>query len=177
MNKSEKMAAKAKRRHEKERELERLSNKELIVFTVGLVAEIVLMFFYSALKSTVAIKAAWVLAWLSGAFFIGFVALLVAGIMKGKKGGSAEKAASLKNWSFCALAFSIGSLLIAMGRIVEKIAAATGWDLSLSWGRYFVNGSYFQPRSMAVYMMAIVGVYVIGAMIYYAIKSYKVKKS
>ncbi len=177
MKKNDKMAAKSKKRHEKERELERLSNKELIVFTVGLIAEIALMFFYSALKSTVSVKAAWVLVWLSGAFFIGFAALLISGIVMAKKGGSEKKAASLKNWSFCALAFSVCSLLISTGRIVEKVAANTGWDLSLSWGRYFVNGSYFQPRSMAVYMMVAVAIYVVAAMIYFAVKSHKIKKS
>jgi len=176
MKKNTKMAANAKKRMEKEKELERLSNKELIIFTVGLLAEVALLFFYSALKSTVAVKAGWVLVGLSGAFLIGFIALLVCGIMTGKKGGSEAKAKSLKNWSFCSLAFAVGALLLSLGRIIEAIAGKTGWDLSVSFGRYFVYGS-LQPRDMAVYLIIAVAVYVVAAMIYYGVKTHKIKKS
>ncbi len=173
MKKNTKFAENAKKRIAREKELERLSNKELIVFTCGLVAEIVLMFFYSALKSAVAVKAGWTLVVLSGVFMAGFIALLVSGIVLAKKGD--KKAASLKNWSFLSLAASLSALLISSGRIIAAIAEKTGWDLSVSWGRFFVYGQY-QPKSMAVYFMIAVAVYVIAAMIYFGVKSYKVKK-
>ena len=177
MKKNTKMAANAKKRMEKEKELERLSNKELIIFTIGLIAEVVLLFFYSALKSTVAVKAGWVLVGFAGAFLAGFIALLVAGTMSAKKGGSEKKVKSLKNWSFCSLAFSIGALLMSAGRIVEACASAFGWDISTNILRYFVSGNPLQPRQMAIYLIVAVAVYVIASMIYFAVKSNKIKKS
>ena len=50
MKKNTKVAQSAERKLQKKKELERISNKELIIFTVGLVAEVILMFFYSALR-------------------------------------------------------------------------------------------------------------------------------
>ena len=176
MKKNTKMAANAKKRMEKEKELERLSNKELIIFTIGLIAEVLLLFFYSALKSTVAVKAGWVLVGFSGAFLIGFIALLVAGSVA-KKGNAEMKAKSLKNWSFCSLAFAIGAFLLSAGRLVEACASAFGWDISTNILRYFVSGNPLQPRQMAVYLIIAVAVYVIASMVYFAVKSNKIKKS
>lgn len=177
MKKHTKMTANPQKKLEKEKELERLSNKELIIFSVGLIAEVILLYFYSALKSAVRSDAEVILMWLSGIFFVVFAGLLVASILKAKKNGVSKKTRSLKNWGWCSLAFSIGALAISFGRIVQTLLPKMGVDLATSWGRYFVYGSYFQSRSMAVYVMGAVAIYVVAAMIYYAIKSYKVKKS
>ena len=85
MKKNTKMAANAKKRMEKEKELERLSNKELIIFSMGLVAEVILLYFYSALKSAVRKDAEVILMWMAGIFFAGFAALLVTSILSAKK--------------------------------------------------------------------------------------------
>ena len=139
MKKNTKLKENAKKRLAKEKELERLSNKELIVFTCGLVVEVILMFFYSALKSNVAVKAGWTLVVLSGILFLGFIALLVSGILLNKKSEKEKTAKSLINWGIFSLASSVGALFISMGRIVEAVAEKTDWDLALSWGRYFVS--------------------------------------
>ena len=178
MKKNTKMADNAKKKLEKEKELERLSNKELIIFSMGLVAEVILLYFYSALKSAVRKDAEVILMWMAGIFFVGFAALLVTSILSAKKNGKTKKSVSLKNWSFCSLAFSVGSFIIPAGNVireaVQEARIKAGQDIALHWSRKLY---YFDSRSMAEYVMIAVAVYVVAAMIYYAIKSYKVKKS
>ena len=177
MKKNKKVAQSAERKLQKKKELEHISNKELIVFTVGLVAEVILMFFYSALRSTVQVNAGWVLAWSSLAFFIIFIALIVCSIVNKNKGADEKMVKSLRNWGFCSLAFAAGALFISAGRIITSYCSAHGIDTSTSLARFFVSGSYFAPSNAVVITMILVALYVIAAMIYYGILSAKVKKS
>lgn len=173
MKKNTKVAISGEKKLQRKKELERIANKELTVFTVGLVAEVILMFFYSALKSTVQVTAGWVLAWGSLAFLLVFAGLL---IWSSKAKENEKKAKSLKNWAFCSLAFAAGSLFISMGRILSKVSEMTGMDTSVSFLRFFTVGK-LAPRYAVVWVMIAVAVYVVAAMIYFAVKSAKVKKS
>ena len=173
MKKNTKVAVSGERKLQRKKELERIANKELTVFTVGLVAEVILMFFYSALRSTVRTTAGWVLAWGSLLFLIVFAGLMV---MSAKSKENEAKAKSLKNWSFCSLAFAVGALFISLGTILDKLSTSFGIDTSVSIIRFFVFGS-LAPSKAVVWVMIAVAVYVVAAMIYFAVKSAKVKKS
>lgn len=173
MKKNTRVAISGERKLQKKKELERIANKELTVFTVGLVAEVILMFFYSALKSTVQVTAGWVLAWSSLAFLLIFAGLFVA---SAKEKDNEKKAKTLKNWGFCSLAFAVGALFISLGRIIGKLSEMFGFDTSVSFARFFTVGK-LAPRYAVVWVMIAVAVYVVAAMIYFAVKSAKVKKS
>lgn len=177
MKKNTKVAQSAERKLQKKKELERISNKELIIFTVGLVAEVILMFFYSALRSSAQTTAGWVLAWCALAFFLIFIGFLVFSAIEKKKGATDKKVKSLKNWGFCSLAFAAGSLFVSAGRIITSYCAKKGIDTSTNIARYFTAGSYLDPKNAVVIAMILVALYVVAALIFFGIKSAKVKKS
>lgn len=176
MKKNTKVALSGEKKLQKKKELERISNKQLIIFTVGLIAEVILLFFYSALKSSAYNGACKVLEWGSLAFFVIFIALLIIAAVKKKKGAEEKKVKSIRNWGFCSLAFAFGSLFVVSGKLISD----KGLDKPDSlFFRYFTGGTYLNPQAgnSVITAMILVAAYVLIALICLSIKAAKVKKS
>ena len=77
------------RKVEIKNELEHISNKSLVIFTVALISEIVLLFLYSAFSGIGShlSKLQGFVTTVSIIGFIGFLAMFISAIMLNKKGG------------------------------------------------------------------------------------------
>ena len=162
---------------EKKREIEKLSNKSLTVFTVALFCEVILMFLYSALNGSGAYRNAVedFIAVLSVIAFVTFIGLLVASlIVKNKKGESAVSV-GLRNWSFFALAVSIGSFIMVARVMIPAVLGAIG--LANLGGAITVKIVRFTGSFAAGIIMLAIAIYVIAIFVFYNMKIKKIKKS
>lgn len=162
---------------EKKREIERLSNKSLTVFTVALFCEVILMFLYSALNGSGAYRNAVedFIAVFSAVSFVSFIGLLVASlIIKNKKGKSALTV-GLRNWSFFALAVSFGSFLMVARVIIPVLFGAVG--LANLGGAITVKIVRFTGSFAAGIIMLAIAIYVVAIFVFYNMKIKKIKKS
>ena len=163
------------RRIEKKREIEKLSNKSLTIFTVALCCEVILMFLYSALSGSGAYRNAVedFIAVVSYSAFALFVILLVLSfVVKAKKETSAKR---LRNWGFFILTVSIASFLMVSRVMIPQIFSFFG--LANLGGVITVKTVRFSGAFAATAIMIITAIYVILSFIYYDMKVRKIKKS
>lgn len=162
---------------DKKRELEKLSNKSLTMFTVGIICEVILIFLSSALKVTGATRASidnFICVILVIALIV-FAALLIASCYIKKKNGKEEIAKNLLNWSFFALAVFLGSAMMVETTVIPAIFEFIG--LTNIGGVIALKLVPLSGANGAYILMAVVAIYVIAMFIYYNIKSNKIKKS
>ncbi len=162
---------------DKKKEIERLSNKSLTVFTVVLVFEVLLIFISSGLTATGSMWNAmnnFVTA-VCAITFVTFIGLLVSSfVVKNKKGGE-RTVKVLKDWSFASLATSVGAFIIALPTVLPEVAAVFG--LRNLGGAIAVKLVPFSGANASYVIMALLAVYVIISFIYFNIKSKQIKKS
>ncbi len=155
-------------------QLERISNKTLVIFTVSLIFGIVLLFLYTAFKGvgTYIPKLQGFVTFVSVFTFIGFIALFVTALMLKKKNGVRE---SLKNWSIVALVISVCSFFIYPVDIVTSLFSMIG--LANKGGVIAMKLSKIMGSTAILTIIIGLIVYVIGVFIYYNIKSNKIKNN
>lgn len=155
-------------------QLEHISNKTLIIFTVSLILGIVLLFLYTAFKGvgTYIPKLQGFVTFVSVFAFISFIALLVISKMLKKKNSVRE---SLKNWSIVSLVISVCSFFIYPVDIVTSLFTMIG--LSNKGGVIAMKLSKIMGSTAILAIIIGLIIYVIGVFIYYNIKSKKIKNN
>lgn len=155
-------------------QLEHISNKTLIIFTVSLISGIVLLFLYTAFKGvgTYIPKLQGFVTFVSVFSFISFIALLVISKMLKKKNSVRE---SLKNWSIVSLVISVCSFFIYPVDIVTSLFTMIG--LSNKGGVIAMKLSKIMGSTAILAIIIGLIIYVIGVFIYYNIKSKKIKNN
>lgn len=161
---------------ENKKEIEKLSNKSLTVFTVALFCEVILMFLASALNGTGSYRSALddFICVTCGAALVVFVAMLIVGSYM-KKNASSELAASVFNWSFVILAVSMGSFFISAPSILPAVLGVVGQEYL--GGALAVKMVRFSGTNAAYAIMILIAVYVIFVFVYNNMKAKKIKKS
>lgn len=158
-------------------ELERISNKTVLIFTVSLVCEIVLLFLYTAFKGVGSHipKLQSFVTVMSVIGFICFAALILSSCTLKKKQGNAIIVKKLKDWSIVSIVVSIASFFIYPVDIVTGLFTAIGF--ANKGGVIAMKLTKFMgPVAILAIIVGIV-IYVIGMFIYYNIKSNKIKNS
>lgn len=165
------------RKIEKKREIEKLSNKSLTIFTVALCCEVILMFLYSALNGSGAYRNAVedFVAIVSYCTFVFFVILLVSSLVVKAKKGKCKTVSVLRNWGFFTLAVSIAAFLMVSRVMIPQIFSFFG--LANLGGVITVKTVRFSGAFAATAIMIATAIYVILAFVYYDMKVRKVKKS
>lgn len=164
------------RKVEIKNELEHISNKSLVIFTVALISEIVLLFLYSAFSGIGShlSKLQGFVTTVSIIGFIGFLAMFISAIMLNKKGGKKKIIASLKNWSIVSLIISVCSFLVYPIDITtgffKIIGLANKGGVLALWLSEKLN-----EQKVILALIILLAVYVVGMFIYYNIKSNKIK--
>ena len=155
-------------------QLEHISNKTLIIFTVSLISGILLLFLYTAFKGvgTYIPKLQGFVTFVSVFAFISFIALLVISKMLKKKNSVRE---SLKNWSIVSLVISVCSFFIYPVDIVTSLFTMIG--LSNKGGVIAMKLSKIMGSTAILAIIIGLIIYVIGVFIYYNIKSKKIKNN
>ena len=155
-------------------QLEHISNKTLVIFTVSLISGIVLLFLYTAFKGvgTYIPKLQGFVTFVSVFAFISFVALFVTSEILKKKNSIRE---SLKNWSIVSFVISICSFFIYPVDIVTSLFSMIG--LSNKGGVIAMKLSSVMGSTAILAIIAGLIVYVIAVFIYYNIKSNKIKNN
>lgn len=158
-------------------ELERISNKTVLIFTVALVCEIVLLFLYTAFKG-VGTHIPKLQSFVTVMSIIGlllFVGLLLASAIVKKNSSKAVLAKKLKDWSIVSIVLCVASFFIYPVDIVTGIF--TGIGLANKGGVIAMKLTKFMgPTAILAIIIGII-IYVIGMFIYYHIKSKKIKSS
>lgn len=158
-------------------EVEHLSNKSLIIFTVALICEIVLLFLYSAFQGVGSYisKLQTFVTTVSIIGLILFAAMILISVILKKKKGASALTSGLMSWSFVALAVSVCSFVIYPIDIVTGLFTAIG--LANKGGVLALKlSSIMGSKAILVIMLALI-VYVIAMFVYYGIKMKKVKNS
>lgn len=165
------------RKIEIKNELEHISNKSLIIFSVALVFEIILLFLYTAFKGvgTYIPKLQAFITGVSVFALAAFVVLMVVYNSFKNKKRTTVKAKSFKNWSFVALAISVCSFFIYPIDIITGIFNTIGFAnkggvIAMKFAK--VMG----PTAILAIIIGIL-VYVIGMFVYFNILSNKIKNN
>lgn len=165
------------RKIEIKNELEHISNKSLIIFSVALVFEIILLFLYTAFKGVGSYipKLQAFITGVSVLSLIAFVALIaIYSSLKNKK-RSVNTSISFKNWSFVALAISVCSFFIYPIDIITGIFNTIGF--ANKGGVIAMKlAKIMGPTAILVIIVGIL-IYVIGMFIYFNILSNKIKNN
>ena len=163
------------RKAEIKNELEHISNKSLVIFTVVLISEIILLFLYSAF-SGVGSHLSKLQGFVTAVCFIGFIgflAMIITSLVLDKKKGSKKVIASLKNWSIVSLVISICSFFIYPIDVTTILFSMIG--LANKGGVIALKLSGLDEQKVILVIIALLAVYVAGMFIYYGIKSKKIK--
>ncbi len=170
-------APKQQAKKEKKALVEKLSNKLLVIFSTALVAEIALLFLYTAFKSTGTILYMNRFMTITYLVLLGvFVALFVTATMLKKKGLKSDGLiAKMKNWSFVALAASIVTFLILPDPTVNFLFRLIGQGDAAKWLLGFTNG--ITGSKGVLLWMLVLAVYVVVMIIAINVKIKKIKKS
>lgn len=165
MNKTTKENLKGKL--ERKKEIERLSDKSLLVFTMALLCEVILIFLYSAFKNTYRPSLSRTLGWISLILFATFIILMVSGKRLDKK--------TLKNWGYFSLASSLCSFVIASNVIIRDVL----YLLKLEKVAEYLFGALniISADKGALAIMIGIAIYVVCSFIYYNIKINNLKKN
>ena len=165
------------RKAEIKNELEHISNKSLIIFSVSLICGIILIFLYSAFQG-VGSYIPKLQAFVSGvAIFALAVAfgLAVASKVVNNKKSTSVLSYSFKNWSIVALVVSICSFFIYPIDIVTGIFNSIG--LANKGGVIAMKlANLMGPKAILAIIIGLV-IYVIAMFVYYGIKSKKIKNN
>ena len=154
-------------------QLEHISNKTLVIFTVSLISGIVLLFLYTAFKGVGSYipKLQGFVTFVSVFALISFIAMLIVSLVLKKN----EVSRGLKNWSFVALAISVCSFFIYPVDIVTGLFSMIG--LSNKGGVIAMKLSKIMGSTAILAIIIGLIIYVTIVFIYYNIKSNKIKKN
>lgn len=154
-------------------QLEHISNKTLVIFTVSLISGIVLLFLYTAFKGVGSYipKLQGFVTFVSVFALISFIAMLIVSLVLKKN----EVSRGLKNWSFVALAVSVCSFFIYPVDIVTGLFSMIG--LSNKGGVIAMKLSNIMGSTAILAIIIGLIIYVTIVFIYYNIKSNKIKKN
>ena len=165
------------RKIEKKKEIEKLSNKSLTIFTIALCFEVVLVFLSSALKSGGSYRAALedfiFTIYIIGA--VGFIGLVGASIYIKKKKNKPELSKTLFNWGIFSLMVAIGATMLAATTVIPNMFKLIG--LENIGGVITLALVPYTGATAAYILMAAIAVYVTLMFICNDIKAKKIKKS
>ncbi len=158
-------------------ELERISNKTLLIFTMALISEIVLLFLYSAFQGvgSYIAKLQGFVTFMSVLGFAAFIGLLVSGLIIKNKRGESLLTKRLIDWSIFSLAVSVASFIIYPIDIVTGLFSVIG--LANKGGVIAMKLSSVMGSKAVLAVIIAVAVYVVAMFIYYHIRANKVKNS
>lgn len=156
-------------------ELERISNKTLLIFTMALVSEIVLIFLYSAFQGvgSYVAKLQGFVTFMSVFGFVAFLGLLVSGLIIMKNKGASILTKRLIDWSIASLALSVAAFIIYPIDIVTTVFSAVG--LANKGGVIAMKMSSFMGSESVLFVIIGVAVYTAVMFIYYHIITNKIK--
>ncbi|MBR4892900.1 MAG: hypothetical protein IKZ35_02835 [Clostridia bacterium] len=158
------------KRKEIKQELDILSNKLLMMFTISLILGIVLIFLHSAFMGygSHIPKVQGFVTFISTLGFILFLALLISSFIVNKK-----IKVSLRNWSIVSLVIGTGAFFVYPIDIVSSFFSLIG--LPNKGGVLAVKLSNIMgTKAIKVILIGLV-IYVIGMFIYYTVKGNKIK--
>ena len=158
-------------------ELERISNKTLLVFTMALISEILLIFLYSAFQGvgSYIAKIQGFVTFMSVLGFVAFSGLLISGFIIRNKKGESIIAKRLVDWSIFSAAVCISSFIIYPIDIVTTVFSMIG--LANKGGVIAMKLSSVMGAKSVLFVIICVAVYTAAMFIYYNIKSKKIKNS
>ncbi len=170
-------APKQQAKKEKKALVEKLSNKLLVIFSTALVAEIILLFLYTAFKSTSTILYMNRFMTVTYLVLLGlFVALFVTATVLKKKGLKTDSyIAKMKSWSFVVLAASIVSFLILPNPTINFLFHLVGQGDAAQW--FFSIFNKFTGSKGVLGWMILLALYVIVMFVVTNVKIRKIKKS
>ena len=163
------------RKKEVKAELDYISNKSLTMFTVSLMCGIVLLFLYSAFQgygSHTAKVQGFVtsMAIIGG---IGFLGLMIASFITGRKESKKKIAVSLRNWGIVSLVIGIASAYIYPVDLIVDLFKVIGMEnKGGALAVKVVNG--MGTVAIKRLLIALV-IYVVVMFVYYQIKANKIK--
>lgn len=158
-------------------ELERISNKTLLIFTISLISEIILLFLYSAFQGvgSYIAKIQGFVTTIAVLGFIAFVSLLVSGLIIKNKKGASLLTKRLIDWSIASLAISFAAFIIYPIDIVTSLFSLIG--LANKGGVLAMKMSVIAGSKATLAVIIGVAVYVIVMFVYYGIRTKKIKNS
>ena len=161
---------------DRKKELEKIANKSLTVFTVGLILEVILIFFSSALKVTGATRATLdnFICTVAVIAIIVFLILLAIGLYV-KKNGKEETGKEVLNWSIFSLFVFLGASMMAETTVIPAVFSFIG--LTNIGGVIALKLVPLSGANGAYILMAVVALYVVVMFIYHTALSNKIKKS
>lgn len=177
MKKKPHYASKQQLKKEKKQQIEKLSNKLLVIFSTSLVAEIILLFLYTSFKSTSTVLYMNTFMTVVTLVFLAlFIALLVTAVVLRKKDKKPETFTTrMKNWSFVALACSVVSFIIMPNPIIGFLFGLVGQGEAAQNVYNFTN--QFTGSKGIPYIMGALAVFVIVMFIVINVKIKKIQKS
>lgn len=173
MNKQIRMQANQQKKQQKKAALEKLSNKMLVIFTAGLLSEVVLMYLYSFMRNSSMINGANV--FVAILTFISIAALIVL-FVKAKKSTDEAKKKTLKNWGWFAVAYAAISFLISYNKIFSWLFF---WSNNAqTWLRTIMSKITFGQSQLRIVLgtMIAIAIYLVVSIIVISVKSSKIKK-
>ncbi len=170
-------APKQQVKKEKKALIEKLSNQLLVIFSTALVAEIVLLFLYTAFKSTRTILYMNRFMTITYLVLFGlFVALFVwATVLKKKELRSDSFVSKMKNWSFVVLAASVICFLILPNPTINFLFHLIGQGDAAQW--FFSIFGKFTGSKGVLGWMILLALYVVVMFIVINVRIRKIKKS
>jgi hypothetical protein len=170
-------APKQQAKKEKKALIEKMSNKLLVIFSVSLVAEILLLFLYTSFKSTGTVlymNTFMTVTYL--VFLAAFIALIVTASVLKKKGKKPEAFTTrMKNWSFVALACAVVSFLIMPNPTISFLFNLIGQGEAAQ--NIFTITNRVTGSKGIPYIMGALAIYVIVMFIVTNVKIKKIQKS
>ncbi len=158
-------------------ELERISNKTLLVFTMALISEIVLIFLYSAFQGvgSYIAKLQGFVTFMSVLGFVAFAGLLAAGLIIKSKKGASILTKRLIDWSIFSAAVCVAAFIIYPIDIVTTLFSMIG--LANKGGVIAMKLSSIMGAKSILFVIIGVALYTTVMFIYYHIKTKKIKNS
>ena len=159
------------------KEIEKLSNKSLTIFTVALFCEVILMFLASALNGSGAYRSGLddFVSVTCGVCLGAFILMVVAYFVMKNKKVNVELTKQFMNWGYVVLAVSVGSFFISAPTISPAVFSFIG--LTNLGGALAVKMVRFSGTTASDGIMVIVAIYVVAMFVYYNMKANKIKKS
>lgn len=173
MNKQIRMQANQQKKQQKKAALEKLSNKMLVIFTAGLLSEVVLMYLYSFMRNSSMINGTNV--FVAILTFISIAAHIVLFVMS-KKATDETKKKTLKNWGWFAVAYAAISFLISYNKIFSWLFFWS--DNAQTWLRTIMSKITLGQGQLRIVLgtMIAVAIYLVVSIIVISVKSSKIKK-
>ena len=158
-------APKQQAKKEKKALIEKMSNKLLVIFSVSLVAEILLLFLYTSFMTVTYLV-----------FLAAFIALIVTASVLKKKGKKPEAFTTrMKNWSFVALACAVVCFLIMPNPTISFLFNLIGQGEAAQ--NIFTITNRVTGSKGIPYIMGALAIYVIVMFIVTNVKIKKIQKS